>query len=227
MAQPEHDEASQLLINFLGHFTSLMEKQLSGIRQTMLTTVDQVMEGVNKISETTGSKRLEAESVLEKTYITPDVETEVLVEDLQKMVSDLFEEAQDKLQRGEDLSALSSADPEILLHNRIKRFDGKFHAEMNRLSQLDDNLKSLLLGMMGALSSEDVVAQRMDHVIMALKVLQTALNYILIDYGSRCKVEELKKVTSDVKNYTYRQYTSEDEKEEFFEFFPEVKTGTR
>jgi len=222
----EHEEASQLLINFLGLFTSLMEKQLSGIRQTMMLTVDQVMEGVNKISETTGNKRMEAEKVLENTYITPDVETQVLVEDLQKMVSDFFDEAQARMQRGEDLGALSIAEPEILLQNRMKRFEGKFSAEMANLSHLDDSLKSLLFGMMGALSSEDVIAQRMDHIIMALKVLQTALNYILIDYGSRCNVEELTKVTSDIKSYTYRQYTSEEEKEEFFEFFPEVKTAS-
>lgn len=223
MTQSELD-ANQFLINFLGQFTALMERQLAGIRETMISTIDQVMEGVNKISEKTGTTRVAAEQALEKTYFTPDVETQILVDDLQKMVSDLFDDAQRRFQTGEDLNALCSAEPEILLKNRMKRFAGKFSSEMNNLADLDESVKSLLFGMMGALSSEDVIAQRMDHVIMALKVLQTGLNYLLIDYSSRCNVDILRKVTSDIKSYTFRQYTTEEEKNEFFEFFPENKS---
>jgi hypothetical protein len=218
-------EASEYLINFLGQYTAFMEKQLQAVRQTMVDTVAEVMEGVNQISETTESKRVQAEQTLEQTYIEPDAETQVLVDDLQKMVSDLFDEAQQSFQQGKSLDALKSMEPEILLQNRINRFGGKFMADMDGLSQLDDSLKTLLLGIMGALSSEDVIAQRMDHIIMSLKMLQTGLNYILIDYANRCTPTELSKVTQDIKSYTFRQYTSEDEKREFYEFFPEAKSS--
>lgn len=222
MSQSEQD-GNSFLIQFLQQFTGLMGKQLNEVRKVMNCTVEEVMEGVNAISSESQSKRDLAEQRLESTYLNPDAETQVLVDDLQKMVSDIFDKAKDHIEHGTSLDELESADPEILLQNRLNRFDGKFMKDMSNLPQMDDHLKNLLLGIMGALSSEDVIAQRLDHIIMALKVLQTGLNYVLIDYESRCNVAELDKVTTDIRNYTYRQYTTEDEKNDFFEFFPEEK----
>ncbi len=217
----DFQEGSAFLIEFLDRFSGLMEKQLLSIRETMEGTVDTVMEGVKNISNATEKKKEIAEQALEKAYFNPDAETQVLVDGLQKMIDDLFEEAQVKFHRGEDLSELTTAEPEVLLQNRIKRFSCKFTNDMKNVQDLDNDLANLLVGMIGALSSEDVIAQKLDHLIMALKVLQTGLNYVLIDYDERCKRSELEKVTADIRNYTYRQYTTEGEKNEFRSFFPE------
>lgn len=225
MSDDSFREGSTYLIDFLDKFSALMEFQLTLVRDTMEGTVENVLEGVKNISEQTEKQREAAEVALESAYINPDAETQVLVDGLQKMIDDLFDQVKDKFEKGEDLSALESAEPEVLLQNRLRRFDSRFKKDMAGVKDLDGDLQNFMMGMIGALSSEDVIAQRLDHIIMAMKVLQTGLNYVLIDYQSRCNVEELDKVTKDIKNYTFRQYTTEDEKQEFLNHFPEMKAS--
>jgi len=90
---------------------------------------------------------------------------------------------------------------------------------MDALHQLNDDLKNVVFGIIGALSSEDVIAQKLQHVTMSLKALQTGLNYILIDFDKRCQRDELEKVVSGIKNFTLKQYTTEEERKQFAEIF--------
>ncbi len=215
----DKEDASAYLVSFLASYTQLIEGQLLNIRETMVSTVETVMQGVAGISTTTENRRQHAEKVLESTYVNPDMETEILIQDMQKVVDEIFEEVSDRHSRGQDTEHLVSAEPEVLVRNRINRFAGKFTTEMGTLNAVDDQLKDVIFGIIGALSSEDVIAQKLEHVVMSLKILQTGLNYVLIDYDQRCTVEELEKVTSDIKSYTFRQYTAEDEKQRFLAIF--------
>ncbi|MCH2192277.1 MAG: hypothetical protein HRU19_21285 [Pseudobacteriovorax sp.] len=225
MSNNQFKAGSEFLVQFLDQFTGLMEHQLKNVRSTMEGTVDHIMEGVKNISRATELGRQSAEKTLEKTYLNPDIETQVLVDELQQMIDTVFDEAKDKMERGIELTNLDVAEPEVLLNNRIKRFTSKFKSEMSEIDHLDKELADVIMGMIAALSSEDVIAQKLDHVIMSLKVLQTGLNYVLIDYENRCNTEELSKVTNDICHYTFRQYTCEDEKVEFSKYFPNIKAG--
>jgi len=190
----DQEDSSAYLITFLRKYTQLVEGQLANIRETMVGTVESVMQGVSGISKVTDDKKQHAEKVLEATYLNPDVETEILIQDLQRVADELFEEMSQRFMQGEKLESLTSTEPEVLVRNRIKRLTAKFHSDMNKLTQLDDNLRNTVFGIIGALSSEDVIAQKLEHVVMSLKVLQTGLNYVLIDYEHRCNKEELEKV---------------------------------
>ncbi len=212
-------DSGAYLINFLHKYTQLVQKQLLGVRTDTVGTVETVMEGVAGISNATEGRQKHAEMVLENTFIRPDVETEVLMEDLQRFVDELFEEATQRFKDGKDLDNFVSSEPEVLVMNRIKRLSGKFSGEMDALHQLNDDLKNVVFGIIGALSSEDVIAQKLQHVTMSLKALQTGLNYVLIDFDKRCKKDELEKVVSGIKNYTLKQYTTEEERRQFEEIF--------
>ena len=89
MSDSNFKEGSTFLIDFLENFSGLMEYQLNHIRDTMEGTVDNVLEGVKHISEATEKNRQVAEDVLEKAYLNPDAETQVLVDGLQQMIDDL------------------------------------------------------------------------------------------------------------------------------------------
>ncbi len=222
----DKEDPSAYLVGFLAQYTQLLEGQLLNIRETMVSTVETVMQGVAGISSATEDRRQHAEKVLEATYVNPDMETEILIQDMQKVVDEIFEETSERYAKGLDLSQLVSAEPEVLVKNRINRFAGKFQNEMNTLNTIDDELKNIIFGIIGALSSEDVIAQKLEHVVMSLKILQTGLNYVLIDFDQRCNLEELEKVTSDIKSYTFRQYTAEDEKKRFLTIFPDKRKKT-
>jgi hypothetical protein len=222
----EKEDPSAYLVGFLAQYTQLLEGQLLNIRETMVSTVETVMQGVAGISTATEDRRQHAEKVLESTYVNPDMETEILIQDMQKVVDEIFEETSERYAKGQDLGQLTSAEPEVLVKNRINRFAGRFKTEMNTLNTIDDELKNTIFGIIGALSSEDVIAQKLEHVVMSLKILQTGLNYVLIDFDQRCTIEELEKVTSDIKSYTFRQYTAEDEKKRFLAIFPDNRKKT-
>lgn len=222
----DKEDASAHLVKFLADYTQLIEGQLLNIRETMVSTVEIVMEGVAGISSTTEDRREHAEKVLESTYVNPDMETEILIQDMQKVVDEIFDEMADRFAKGQELESLTSAEPEVLVKNRINRFAGKFTTEMNTLNTIDDELKNVIFGIIGALSSEDVIAQKLEHVVMSMKILQTGLNYVLIDFDQRCTMDELAKVMSDIKSYTFRQYTAEDEKQRFLAIFPDSRKKT-
>jgi len=217
----DKEDPSAYLVVFLAQYTQLLEGQLLSIRETMVSTVETVMRSVAGISYASADRRQHAEKVLESTYLNPDLETEILIQDMQKVVDEIFEETSERYAKGQDLGQPTSAEPEVLFKNRINRFAGRFQTEMNTLSAIDGELKNTIYGIIGALSSEDVIAQKLEHVVMSLKILQTGLNYVLIDYDQRCTMDELEKVTSDIKSYTFRQYTAEDEKKRFLAIFPD------
>lgn len=216
-------DLNKFLVSFLQNYTKLMEEQLLNVRETMLATVEDVMSGAEKISSATEGKKQHAENVLESTFLHPDVETEALIGDLQKVVTEVFEETSQKLEQGMPLDVTTSSEPELLVQNRIKRLQGRFQKEMQSLPQLDNEVSTLIFGIMGSLSSEDVIAQKLDHIVMSMKALQTGLNYILIDYEHRCSGPTLDTIVADIKAFTLRQYTCEDEKELFIRYLGPTK----
>ena len=224
MAQQEiGDQPTEELITFLARYTALLEKQLVAVRKTMVSTVQDVMEGVAAISDATEGKKKAAEATLDDTYLTPDPETQVLVDSMQETVTEIFEAVSLEFERGGDPSKLGNSQPDVLLQNRLKRFSARFKDNVQALDQLDEQLGHLLLGMIGALSSDDVIAQRIEHVCNGLNALQIGLNYFLLDFVNRCRSHEVATFQSDLTVYTLKQYTMEAEVKQFYEEFPEQK----
>lgn len=218
----DQQDPAGYLISFLSSYTELVEKELQSIREHVVNTVEAVMNGVEGISEKTEQKRREVEQTLESTYLQPDAETEILMQDMQQIADDVFEKVSAEVESGGTAEAVSSSASEVVLRNRINRFSSKLAASQGRLSQVDDEVTNMVFGIIGSLSSEDVIVQRLEHVVLSLKSLQTGLSYILIDYEQRCKVEELSRVIKDIKTFTFRQFTTEDEKELFHSVFGEA-----
>lgn len=90
------------------------------------------------------------------------------------------------------------------------------------LSELDQSLHSVIVTAMGALSAEDVLVQRMEHLMLMMKALETCLSYVLLDYPNRGKSSRLNDFMEDLKLFTLSQYTSEDEKEEYRSIFKQT-----
>ena len=215
----DHDP-NTYLVGFLTNFTLLIEKELLSIRQSVVLTVESVMAGIESISDTVQKNKLEADTVLEFTYLTPDVETEVLIEDIQSLADNFIEKVYQQLENGNPLGDTeTSNNSEVLVQNRLNRFSTKLNNSVDKLATLDSNLSEKVFEIVGALSTEDLISQRLEHTILSLKSLQTGLSFILIDYEVRCQAEEIVKVVQTILDYTYRQYTAEEEKERFHKIF--------
>ncbi len=209
--------ATRSLIVFVRNYTDLLEHNLRDIHQVMREAVDGVMAGIQEISNKTAEGKRKANEVLTTTYTNPDAEAKQVIDAAQDAVDQVMEQA---LSGG---GAKTSAQEQEELKAKLRRSSGIFSKHMESLEKLDDDLSGLLLSMMGALSRDDVISQRIEHVMMGLNAMQASLTYILTDFETRCKEGEVDRYIRDLKAFTLRTYTTEDEKRQFYQVFPDDK----
>lgn len=208
--------ASRLLVLFMQRFTDLQEKHLVGIHQTMRETVDGIMNNINLISEKTRRKTEEAHDVIMKTYTQPDLETVTIINNAQRELETLMRTPKDSK------SAVNENSQNIdELRLKLLRSSGYFSKHMEHFATLDSEVQELLFAMMGQLSRDDVITQRIEHVIMCLRTLQTDLTYVLQDFETRCTEVEINRFAKNIKNYALRVYTMQEERNLHFEVFTE------
>lgn len=216
MANPVDKSASRALISFVRSFTDLQEKHLRATLAIMRETVEGVMQGIQEISAKTASNKQKANQVLVSTCTAPDSDAEQAMADAQGEVDRVVVEAQ-------GVGSQPRSAPAEELATKVRRTAGTFAKHMEALETLDDELQGLLMTMMGQLSRDDVIKQRVEHVMMALQELQTSLTYILTDYEARCRDGEVDRFIEEMKAHTLRTYTMEDEKRDFYQVFPDAK----
>lgn len=223
MSTVDKQQASRALIAFVRNFTDVLEKQLDEVRNTMREAVDGVMQGIMEISDKTAKKKAEANEVLVTTYINPDAEAMHTMNSVQDEVERVLEAAQ----RGEAVTPAAQPSGESdELRNKLRRSAGLFSKHMEALETLDGELSGLLMRMMGLMSRDDVIAQRIEHVQQALQALQTSLSYILVDFDNRCKMADIERFTGELKSYVMKTYTMEEEKQIFREVFGEERKAS-
>lgn len=201
--------ASKELIEFLRQYMSVMEKQLNEIRAIMISTTKGVMGEIEKMSANTEVGKKQAEDMLTNLYLNPDDGAKELVGSIQDAVDDIVNQAQE----GAVHEGSSEVNEDEVLRMKIRRFGGVFSKHMEALSTLDDNIKEVLLSIMGALSTDDVIDQKLDHVERSLNALQISLAYVLVDFETRFSRTGVLKLKKELLQYTYRQYTMENERD--------------
>jgi len=216
----DENDPNAFLVGFLSNFTLLIERELLAIRQSVVSTVEAVMHGIEDISLTVEKNKVDSEQILEFTYLHPDEETEELLVDVQHLTDDFIDSIYKQMADGQNLDSFAGkTSAENAMQSGLNRFNLKIDASKDRLTQLDNRLSTTVFSIVGALSAEDLITQRLEHTILSLKSLQTGLSFILIDYEERCRSEEVHRIVKSILNYTYRQYTTEEEKERFLQIF--------
>ena len=92
-------------------------------------------------------------------------------------------------------------------------------AEVAALESLDDQLRSMLVQMMGALSTDDVVGQRLEHVAQSIQAMKVGLTYMLLDFKGRFNSSGVQQFKTELMDITLKQYTTEEERDRFNEVF--------
>jgi hypothetical protein len=220
--------ASRTMIAFIRSYTDLMDKHLCAIRDTMRETVDGVMQGIQKISDATSEKKKQANEVLLSTYTNPSDEAKQTMDSVQDEVNRILEYARDgTLPEAVPASAVPAVGGESdELRNKLRRSAGLFSKHMEALETLDDELQQMLLSMMGVLSRDDIISQRIQHIVEALQALQMSLSYILVDFETRCTQTDVDRFIRDLRHYMMRSYTTEEEKRLHYEVFPEDRKAS-
>jgi hypothetical protein len=210
MGQIEEKQlASKLLVDFLTSYTSLIEQQLNGIRERMTATVESIMDGISRINTTADEKRKMADAILVKRSQSISTGKTFQGDDADFRNASAAELGWTADKAASSLEARSTAAKE------------RFTTHMNSLQSVDDEVRDILFAMMGALSADDVVGQRLEHVRLAITGLRSELGAVIVDFPSQFNVRGVKTLEKVLLTNMYRQYTMEEEKDVFREVFPE------
>lgn len=203
-------EASKDLVEFLSKCCELLELQISSVGTVLETTVLEVMEEIRSLSMITEDARKTAESAIEETFLDPSNETRQFIDSIQSYVDDLVE--------GKEVAS----DLDDLVQKNITRFGGRFVKHMEAISNLDDNVREALMVMMAALSVDDKVAQRLEHLNHCVQAFKMFLSYLLIDFENRSDPEKVKLLIEDLESFSWRVYSSNEERDLHVEVFGEA-----
>lgn len=212
--------ASLLVVHFLQKYTETLAKQIEAVQQQMDSSVTSVMNALQELSSSTEDKKREAERVLEETYLAPSASTAAMVSSMQQSTDDIFEQAMQSLASspGTDpqfSNATSSGDKGA----DVRRMGGLFSKHMESMSLIDDSVKEIVLGMVGAMSNNDVIKQRLDHSMTSLRALHLGLANILVDLESRLTAEVIEEFKHNLLEYTFKSFTTEGERNAFKTIF--------
>jgi len=220
MPQLIDKNATRNLVTFMRAYTDLLEKSLVNIQGSMRDTVEGVMKGINDISNKTAAKKREANEVLVTTYTNPDADAVKAMDSAQDEVNQIMNMAAAGAPAVPPAPQFTAVDGNAG-GDTLRRSSGLFSKHMEAMETLDGDLQGMLMTMMGALSQDDVISQKIEHVTAALNALQTSLTYLLTDFSGRCNEEGVERFAKDLKAVVFRSYTMEDEKKIFYSVFPE------
>lgn len=194
--------AAKILVDFIRDFNLLTELQLLEVRHLMRQTVEGVMETVSEMSECADSKNREAHEILRKN------------KDGDEFVPCFFSEM------NEGAWMAQSQEQRIeLLEARIRRSGGLFSKHMKAIHLLSANMQELVLSVVGSLSIDDVLGQRLTHAMASIRLLNKALSEVISNFETYQHPQEVKVLRNKLLNAVYTSYTSEDEREVFHRVF--------
>lgn len=206
--------ASKLLVDFLRDFNLLTEHQLVAVRVLMENTVAEVMKSVTSINDVASQKKVKA--------------NEVLIKD--KTSQDFVSSSSQELEKNEKAILAGTSNDSVrkdYLENKLMRTGGLFSKHMEAISGLDKDLQNIIAKIVGAVSVDDVIGQRLSHIISSMNELQTELSTLLANYRQNARADAIKLFRNRVLTQVYLSYTSEDERETFHKIFGHPKEMKR
>lgn len=209
--------ASLIMVDFLQKYTEILSKQIEAVQLQMESSTSGVMVALQDLSASTEEKKLEAERVLEQTYLAPDAGTSAMVESIQKSTDDIFEQASRSVGHEKSPQQFSPSVSDRGVD--IRRMGGLFSKHMESVSMMDDSVKDIVLRMVGSMSNNDVVKQRLDHSVMVLRALHLGLSNILVDLETRLTPEFISEFRANLLDYSYKSFTTENERNTFKAIF--------
>lgn len=208
-------QGSKILIDFLRDFTFLTEQQLLCVRKMMAEIVGDVMDSINKMNTEATQKKDMATEILVRDQGSEGQFVSTTLAAVQKRDAGLLEKENNK-----------SAQKEVL-ENKLLRDSGIFSKHLEAVSRLDADFQSLISRVIGSVSADDVIAQRLNHIILSLRYLQEEMAEFLVDHKAQCTPSGVRAFRNRVLTNVYRSYTAEEEKQIFHKVFGQPRDSKK
>ena len=189
-------KASTDLMAFMCDFSLLLDQHIVMVRNILLTTVDHAMAGVAAINAAADSKLKMADEVLVMG------QSAAFVSKSAKDIDGTF------------------SDPAA----KVKLVNETLSTHMTGLSNLNDAVRGFLFAIMGGLSMDDVVRQRMEHLTVSLAAMRDGVQKVIDEYSATAKVSDefILSVQHEMLVKMFKSFTMEDEKKVFNKVFGKV-----
>lgn len=105
----------------------------------------------------------------------------------------------------------------------LLRSGSKFSKQMEALSTLDVDLSNLIFKIIGSLSRDDVVVQKLIHIIDGINAINKHLGDILLNPEEKLNPTYVANTCAIILTRTYKSYSMEEEKNIFHNIFGEPK----
>lgn len=208
----KYTQASKDLIIFLDRYMKLIDKHIIDIKNNINDTTGNLMSTLNEMDLAGEDRKKLANTVL---TVKSKNKTDILKEKFQGD-DDFFENT--------DISEIEKLEENIISNikndndegfKKIKFNKERFSKHMKNLDYLDEKIKNVMFTIMGALSNDDVISQRLIHILDAFKALQDGISKIIIKFDSNFNQKNINNFTSKSLDRMYSQYTMESEKKCF------------
>ena len=200
------------VIEFYIKFARMTGKQLDSIKANMEKAVISVMDTVTVVNQLLDKASTEAEAELMSTHLNPDEDRHRAMTDIQSSVDDIFAAAQAKM-------SVETSEQDDMKN----RLGGKFAKEKESIYFLAKQTTEPLMGLMGSLSIEDVVGQRLANVGDGLREFTVCLSKLITSEPDSVTPERVRGLEHELKKWTLARLTSTREVEVFNQFYKDVK----
>ncbi len=192
-------QIKQEFLEFLASYTHMLTDHLKDLQREMEVAVVDVMKQVELISDTSSEEAGNADKIL-----SGDNGEFKAVDAKEKIQSELSRVDGKRLQEQMGQSMLKAG-------NKLK-------SDMALLGQVDDKIRTSVFTIIGLVSNDDVVRQRLEHVGAASIALQVAIKEIYSNHEN-ISVELMEKVIKDLNEQVFKSFTMEDERVDFKKVF--------
>jgi len=203
MLNDERKLVARELLQFLDKFFDVLATQIAAIRDTMGGLAGDTMDRLMELSRSTEENMGRARQLLVKRTDKDDAAVRVVGEDqFFKSTKAEAEEVgeQHHSQGGSNLESGSKA------QTALRQY-------MQQVGVLDGKLQASMMQMVGLLSSDDVMVQRLLHVEQGLNLLKNTIGLIIADLDDSMAVAQLVARLKSLDEGLYARYTIEAEKE--------------
>ncbi len=200
------------VMEFYIKFARMTGKQLDSVKVNMEKAVISVMDTVTVVNQLLDKASAESEAELLSTHLNPDKDRSKAMNDIQSSIDDIFAAAQAKM--------VIETDAEDDMKNRL---GGKFAKEKESIYFLAKQTIDPLVALMGSLSIEDVVGQRLTNVGEGLREFTVCLSKLINMKVEGLTPEHVHDLEHELKTWTHARLTSTGEVEVFNQFYKDIK----
>jgi hypothetical protein len=203
MLSDERKLVARELLQFLDKFFEVLGNQIGAIRDTMGGLAGDTMDRLMELSRNTEENMGRARQLLVKRSDEDQKTARLIGED--QFFKSTFAEAIDR-DNSDSTGGNLAVDPVFKARDAMRQY-------MQQVGVLDNKLQASVMEMVGLLSSDDVMVQRLLHVEQGLMMLKSAIAQIVSDFDDSMAIPQLMNILKGLDEGLYARYTIESEKQ--------------